>query len=101
LKTTKPILIVAALIGIAFTTQLHADLLNPTNFTSLGTFDVTNGAYVIDTDALTISDTNGVLFTGVLDDQGGQADSFGPGTSVTNVGPLGIPYIAVFTFDDL
>ena len=91
----------ASLLGVAFTTQLHADLLNPTNFASLGTFDVTNGAYVIDTDALTISGTNGVLFTGVMDNQGGQADSFGPGTSVTNVGPLGIPYIAVFTFDDL
>ena len=80
-------------------------LLNPTNFTSLGTFDVTNGGYVIDTDALTISETNGVstnlLFTGVIDDQGGQADSFGPGGAVTNVGALGIPYIAVFTFDDL
>ncbi len=50
--------LVAALLGIALTTQLHADLLNPTNFVSLGTFDVTNGAYVIDTDALTISETN-------------------------------------------
>ncbi len=37
----------------------------------------------------------------MIDDQGGQADSFGPGGAVTNVGPLGIPYIAVFTFDDL
>ena len=66
---------------------------------------MTNGAYVIDTDALTISEVNGgstnLLFTGVIDDQGGQADSFGPGGAVTNVGPLGIPYIAVFTFDDL
>ena len=66
---------------------------------------MTNGGYVIDTDALTISEVNGgstnLLFTGVIDDQGGQADSFGPGGAVTNVGALGIPYIAVFTFDDL
>ena len=97
--------LLAVLLGIAVTTQLRADLLNPTNFTSLGTFDVTNGGYVIDTDALTISETNATstntLFTGVLDDQGGQADSFGAGGAVTNVGPLGIPHVAVFTFDDL
>ena len=97
--------LVATLIGVAFTTQLHADLLNPTNFTSLGTFDVTNGNYIIDTDALTISETNAsstnLLFTGVMDDQGGQADSYGPGTNVTAEGALGIPYVAVFTFDSI
>lgn len=101
----KLILTWAALLGVAFTTQLHADLLDPLDFTSLGTFNVTNGGYIIDTDALTISQTNGVatnlLFTGVIDNQGGQADSFGPGTAVANIGPLGIPHIAVFTFDDL
>jgi hypothetical protein len=83
----------------------RAALLDPLDFTSLGTFNVTNGGYIIDTDALTISQTNGVstnlLFTGVIDNQGGQADSFGPGAAVTNIGPLGIPHLAVFTFDDL
>ena len=101
----KLFLLCATLASVAFTSQLHADTLNPLNFTSLGTFDVTNGGYIIDTDALTISETNGVstnlLFTGVMDDQGGLADSFGPGGAVTNVGALGIPHIAVFTFDDL
>ena len=105
MKTNKLLLLCVTLFSVAFTTQLHADVLNPTNFTSLGTFDVTNGGYIIDTDALTISEVNGgstnLLFTGVIDDQGGQADSFGPGGAVTNVGALGIPYIAVFTFDDL
>jgi hypothetical protein len=102
---TKPLLTWAALLSVAFTTQLRADLLDPLDFTSLGTFNVTNGGYIIDTDALTITQTNGVstniLFIGVIDNQGGLADSFGPGTAVTNVGPLGIPHIAVFTFDDL
>ena len=97
--------LLAGLLGVAFTTQLHADMLDPMDFASLGAFDVTNGAYVIDTDALTISETNAsstnLLFTGVIDDQDGQADSFGPGGGVTTVGPLGIPHIAVFTFDDL
>lgn len=83
----------------------RADVLDPLDFTSLGKFNVTNGGYIIDTDALTISQTNGVatnlLFTGVIDNQGGQADSFGPGPAVTNIGPLGIPHIAVFTFDEL
>lgn len=95
----------AALLGVAFAIELHANPLDPLDFTSLGTFNVTNGAYVIDTDALTISETNAsstnILFTGVIDDQDGMADSFGPGGAVTNVGPLGIPHIAVFTFDDL
>ena len=105
MKSKKLILNLAALLSVAFTTQLHADMLDPMDYASLGAFDVTNGAYVIDTDALTISETNGVstnlLFTGVMDDQKGQADSFGPGTNVTTVGSNGIPYIAVFTFDDL
>jgi hypothetical protein len=38
----------------------RADLLDPLDFTPLGTFKVTNGGYLIDTDALTISQTNGV-----------------------------------------
>jgi hypothetical protein len=94
------------LLPLCLTASLaRADLLDPLDFTPLGTFNVTNGGYIIDTDAVTISQTNGVstnlLFTGVVDNQGGQADSFGPGTAVTNIGPLGIPHIAVFTFDDL
>jgi len=105
MKANKLPLAWAALLSVAFTTQLRADLLDPMDFTSLGTFNVTNGGYIIDTDALTISQTNGVatnlLFTGVIDDQGGQADSFGPGAAVTNIGPLGIPHLAVFTFADL
>ena len=97
--------LVATLIGVAFTTQLHAAPLNPLNFTSLGTLDLSNGTFVIDTDALTISETNAsstnLLFTGVMDNQGGQADSFGPGTNVTTIGSNGVPYIAVFTFDSI
>ena len=52
--------LLAALLSVAFTTQLHADLLDPLDFTSLGTFNVTNGSYIIDTDAVTITETNGV-----------------------------------------
>ena len=38
----------------------RADLLDPLDFTPLGTFNVSNGGYIIDTDALTITQTNGV-----------------------------------------
>ena len=105
MKTRLTQYLLAALLGVAFAAELHADTLDPLDFTSLGTFNVTNGGYVIDTDALTISETNAsatnILFTGVIDDQDGRADSFGPGGAVTTVGPLGIPHIAVFTFDNL
>jgi hypothetical protein len=97
--------LMAALLGVAFTPRLCATPLNSLNFMPLGTLDLSNRTFVIDTDALTISETNGVstnvLITGVVDDQGGQADSFGPGGAVTNVGPLGIPHVTVFTVDDL
>ena len=67
MKTRFTQYLLAALLCFAFATALHADLLNPTNFASLGTFCVTNGAYVTDTDAFTISRTNAsstnVLFT--------------------------------------
>jgi hypothetical protein len=105
MKTKLTHHLMAALLGVVFTAELHADTLDPLDFASLGTFNVTNGGYIIDTDALTISETNAsstnTLFTGVIDDQDGMADSFGPGGAVTTVGPLGIPHIAVFTFDDL
>lgn len=95
----------AMLLGVVFTAEIHADTLDPLDFTSLGTFNVTNGGYIIDTDAVMITETNAsstnILFTGVIDDQDGQADSFGPGGAVTTVGSNGIPHIAVFTFDDL
>lgn len=71
--------------------------LDPEAFTSLGTLSWSSGDYTIDTDALTIVDDTAPgtpLFTGVVDDQEGSADSFG-GVP----GPLGIPEIAVFTFD--
>lgn len=83
---------------------LSAGPLDPLDFASLGTWSVSSGDYTIDTDDLTIVDdaAPGVpLFMGVMDDQDGQADSFGPGGAVTTVGSNGIPHIAVFTFDDL
>ena len=78
--------------------------LDPLDYASLGAFEVTSGSYTIDTDLLTIVDdaSPGIaLFTGVIDDQGGVADSFGPGAAVTTVGANGIPHIAVFTFDSV
>ena len=39
MKRKNETALLAALLGVAFTTQLHGDLLNPTNFTSLGTFE--------------------------------------------------------------
>ena len=73
-----------------------ADVLDPVDFVSLGTLAWSSGSYTIDTDALTIVDDAAPgtpLFSGVVDDQDGAADSFGG-----NPGPLGIPEIAVFTF---
>jgi hypothetical protein len=81
-----------------------AELLDPLDFASLGTLSLENGSFTIDTDAVTITDdaNPGVaLATGVIDDQQGQADSYGPGGDVTTVGPTGVPHIAVFAFDDL
>jgi hypothetical protein len=82
-----------------------ADLLDPMAFAALGVFDTSaGGSYTIDTDALTITNDAAPgtpLFVGVIDDQGGLADSFGPGGAVTTVGPAGIPHIAVFTFSAL
>lgn len=78
--------------------------LNPLDYASLGAFEVSSGSYTIDTDLLTIVDDASpgiVLFTGVIDDQGGAADSYGPGAAVTTVGANGIPHIAVFTFDSV
>lgn len=83
---------------------VSAGPLNPGHFVPLGSWSVGSGNYTIDTDALTITDdaAPGVpLFTGVIDDQGGSADSFGPGGAVTTVGANGIPHIAVFTFENL
>jgi len=76
-----------------------ADVLDPVDFVSLGTLAWSSGSYTIDTDARTIVDDAAPgtpLFTGVVDDQNGAADSFGG-----NPGPLGIPEIAVFTFDSI
>jgi len=82
-----------------------AELLDPMAFPALGVFDTSaGGSYTIDTDALTITDDSAPgtpLFVGVIDDQGGLADSYGPGGAVTTVGPAGIPHIAVFTFSAL
>ena len=78
--------------------------LDPLDYASLGAFEVSSGSYTIDTDLLTIVDDaspGAALFTGVVDDQGGAADSFGPGAAVTTVGANGIPHIAVFTFDSV
>jgi hypothetical protein len=65
---------------------------DPHDYASLGTLNLAGGAFTIDTDALTISDSSGgggVLYTGVADTQGGAAS---PGV---------VPEIAVFTFDDI
>lgn len=75
---------------------------DPFDFSSLGTLNLSSGDFTIDTDALTIFENTapGVpLFAGVIDNQRGLADSFGPGGDATTVGPLGIPHAAVFTFD--
>ncbi len=90
--------LVSVLVFVA-TESVHADLLDPLDFSSLGTLNLAGGNVTIDTDALSIVDdaAPGVpLFTGVVDDQDGMADSFG-GVP----GPLGIPEIAVFTFDSI
>ena len=76
-----------------------ADVLDPEDFASLGTLAWSSGGYTINTDALTIVDNAAPgtpLFTGVVEDQNGAADSIG-GVP----GPLGIPEIAVFTFDSI
>ncbi len=70
----------------------HAQLLDPNAFSSLGMLNLADGNFTFDTDALTIVDDTdpGVpLFTGVVDDQNGQAS---PGV---------VPEIAVFTFADI
>jgi hypothetical protein len=94
-----------ALISLAiWSADVRAEVLNPLDFTSLGTLNLSGGSFTIDTDALTIVDNaapGSPLFTGVIDDQRGLADSFGAGGDVTTVGPLGIPHIAVFTFDGI
>jgi hypothetical protein len=79
--------------------RVLAQPLDPLDFTSLGTLNLAGGSFTIDTDTLTLVDNGapGVpLFTGVVDDQDGIADSFG-GVP----GPLGIPEVAVFTFDSI
>lgn len=88
------------LVGLLGTTT-SAQPLNPLDFMSLGTLNLSAGDYTFDTDTLTLFDNAapGVpLFTGVADDQGGRADylngNWVPGT-------LGIPEIAVFTFDGI
>lgn len=82
-----------------------AQPLDPLAFASLGTLNLPAGDYTIDTDTLMIYDNAapGVpLFTGVADDQNSQADTFGGvWDPVGNPGQLGIPEIAVFTFDGI
>ena len=77
-----------------FACHANADVLDPNDFSSLGTLNLASGNITIDTDTLTIS--GAVNFNGVAGNQGGLADSFGGAA-----GPLGIPEIAVFTFDDI
>lgn len=87
------------------TSESMSQSLDPMDFASLGTLNLSAGDYTIDTDTLSIFDNAapGVpLFTGVVDDQNGQADYFnGVWDPVANPGQLGIPEIAVFTFDDI
>ncbi len=89
-----PVLLLAPLVNSA--------VLDPDSFASLGTLNLTSGDYTFDTTAMTLVENSApgtVLFTGVEDNQRGQADSFGGGS--TTVGASGIPYIAVFTFDNI
>jgi hypothetical protein len=68
----------------------RADVLDPLDFASLGTLNLSGGNFTIDTDALTIVDDAAPgtpLFTGVVDDQGGLSQ---PGV---------VPEIAAFAFD--
>lgn len=91
--------VLALLIG----TAVSAQPLDPLEYASLGTLHLSAGDYTIDTDTLTIIDNTAPgapLFTGVVDDQNGQADYFGGvWAPVANPGQLGVPEIAVFTFD--
>lgn len=94
-------LAVSAVLVFVATESVHADPLNPLDFTSLGTLNLSGGSFTIDTDALTIvgdADPNTPLFTGVADDQNGAADFL---NGVWVPGSMGIPEIAVFTFDDI
>ncbi|MEX2207474.1 MAG: dockerin type I domain-containing protein [Myxococcota bacterium] len=98
---SMPALALAFLLAAA---PAAADLLDPLDFASLGSLALTSGSFTVDTDAVTITDdaNPGVpLYTGVIDDQQGQADSYGPGGDVTTVGPAGVPHVAVFAFDDV
>jgi len=81
--------------------QAHAQPLAPDAFSSLGTLNLSDGDYTIDTDTLTIFNNAApevALFTGVADNQGGAADYLN-GDWVP--GSMGIPEIAVFTFDGI
>jgi hypothetical protein len=93
----------AAFLLLAFTVSAsaHAAPLDPLDFASLGTLNLSAGNFTIDTDAMTIVDDANPgtpLFTGVADDQNGAAD-FLNGNWVPS--SAGIPEIAVFTFDDI
>ncbi|MEO0530599.1 MAG: hypothetical protein AAF266_08485, partial [Planctomycetota bacterium] len=93
------------LLAVGPLSSTHAQVLDPLDFASLGTLNLPAGNYTIDTDTLTIFDNAapGVpLFTGVVDDQNGQADTFGGvWDPVASPGQLGIPEIAVFTFNGI
>ncbi|TWT47611.1 hypothetical protein [Botrimarina hoheduenensis] len=99
-----PTLLLVSL-AVPFVGSVSAQPLDPFDFASLGTLNLSVGDYTIDTDTLTIFDNTapGVpLFTGVVDNQNGQADTFGGAwDQVANPGQLGIPEIAVFAFDDI
>ncbi len=94
--------VLAGLYCLALQHAAIAAALDPDDFTSLGTLNLASGDYTFDTTAMTIVENSApgtVLFTGVEDDQNGQADSFAGGSDT--VGVNGIPHIAVFTFDDI
>ena len=94
--------VITGLLILALQHAAIAAALDPDDFTSLGTLSLTSGDYTFDTTAMTIVENSApgtVLFTGVEDDQNGQADSFAGGSDT--VGVNGIPHIAVFTFDDI
>lgn len=91
----------ALVFALWFNSSVPAQRLNPLDFASLGTLNLPAGDYTIDTDTLTIVDNAApgvALFTGVADDQNGQADYF---DGVWVPGTLGIPEIAVFTFEGI
>ncbi len=97
--------IVLAIAAIATPPRTAADGLDPLAFTSLGpSLTLLSGSLVINTGDVpacagpSLVVNGGTAVCGAVDDQGGSADYLG---GVWVPGSLGIPEIAVFTFDEI